>query len=134
MLCRRELVERAFPRPDCFFHDWWLASSRRKRRGNRVLRAKLVRYRNHGTNVTDILGERTNGRHQGYRWQQLREFRERLEHLARLPGGEPPFIGRCAIYGSRVKSNGFRSRLHASYIRHGSRLFALRKSGRYPVR
>jgi glycosyltransferase involved in cell wall biosynthesis len=134
LLCRRELVERAFPAPTCFFHDWWLAAVAASAGGVVYCERKLVRYRYHGTNVTDILGERTIRRHRGYRWKQLREFRERLEHLARLPGGSRAFIERLRDLWIAREEQWFSLTLACFIFRHGSRLFALRKSGRHPVR
>ena len=134
MLFRRELVARALPCPDCFFHDWWIAAVAASAGGIVYCDARLVKYRNHGTNVTDVLGERKTVRQKGYRWRQLREHRERLEHLARLPGESQPFIREMLDLWIAREQQWFSLPLAWFIYRNGSRLFALRKAGRYHLR
>jgi glycosyltransferase involved in cell wall biosynthesis len=134
MLFRRELFERACPVPGCFFHDWWLAAVAASMGGVVYCGSKLVKYRYHGSNVTDILGERTLRRFRGYRWKQMREFRERLEHLAALPGGSRAFIERLRDLWIKREDQWFSLTLAWFIFRNGSRLFALRKAGRHPTK
>lgn len=54
-LFKRELLEHALPvPPNIFYHDWWLALVASRRSGIRYLDERLIRYRVHEGNVTEV--------------------------------------------------------------------------------
>jgi glycosyltransferase involved in cell wall biosynthesis len=55
MLFRRELLDEQPHLPAEVFHDWWLAALATVNGGIAYCPERLVRYRQHGKNVTDIL-------------------------------------------------------------------------------
>jgi glycosyltransferase involved in cell wall biosynthesis len=133
MLFRRELMEGAFPVPDCFFHDWWLAAIATTRGGIVFCDQKLVKYRQHGATVTDILGARKPTkpkRSPGYRWNDLRNFGTRLQYLAGLPGQHQPFLQKFSALWSAREQQWFSPELAVFMYRHGARVHSLQRSAR----
>jgi glycosyltransferase involved in cell wall biosynthesis len=133
MLFRRELIARALPVPDCFFHDWWLAAVAASCGGIVYCPTALVRYRYHGSNVTDILGERPSRRFPGHRWTQIQNFRERLEHLAKLSEKSRDFLDRLRDLWIAREEQWFSMSLAWFISRNRSRIYALRKRRRHPA-
>lgn len=70
LMVRKELIDLAFPLPAYGFHDHWMAFIAATYGSIKYYDRCLVKYRQHGSNVTDILGkkkeesrlERTRGR------------------------------------------------------------------------
>ena len=104
MLFRRELLASALPIPPEFFYDWWIAAVAASQAGIVYCAESLVRYRQHGDNVTArrlaemqadaglaAQPERA-APATGHKWQQWRDAERRLAALARLPGRHQPFI------------------------------------------
>jgi cellulose synthase/poly-beta-1,6-N-acetylglucosamine synthase-like glycosyltransferase len=117
MLFRRELVDHALPVPDGFFYDWWIAAVAASTGGIVFVDESLVLYRQHGRNITDArLGEMLQEagidsvRRAGAedtaeapssvntklrsRLRYLRETRQRLIALSKLPGRHQAFVGK----------------------------------------
>jgi glycosyltransferase involved in cell wall biosynthesis len=134
MLFRRELLARALPAPPCFFHDWWIAAVAASAGGIVYCDRSLVLYRYHATNVTDVLGERTTRRQRGYRGKELREFRERLEYLAMLPGHSKAFLERLRDLWIAREQQWISLALACFMYRNGARLFVLRKAKHHSFR
>lgn len=143
MLFRTQLLRHAFPVPDCFFHDWWLAAVAASRGGVGYCDRKLVKHRRHGRNASNLLTPRAATRirarigmsaknkmrrNQGYRWTRLREFRARLEHLAMLPGASREFLGELSDLWDAREEQWVSPELARFMFRHGPRLYALRKT------
>ena len=124
-LFRRELIARALPAPTCFFHDWWLAAVAASAGGIVYCDRKLVFYRYHRANITDVLCERTARREPGYRWKELREFRERVEQLALLPGSSKAFLERLRDLWTAREQQWLSVKLAFFLYRHRRRLYAL---------
>jgi glycosyltransferase involved in cell wall biosynthesis len=133
-LFRRELVARALPAPECFFHDWWLAAVAASSGGVVYCNRKLVFYRYHAANVTDVFCERAPQRERGYRWKELHEFRERVEQLARLPGPSKAFLERLRDLWAAREEQWLSPGLAWFLWRHRRRLYALRWSRRPSLR
>ncbi|HYM35390.1 MAG TPA: glycosyltransferase family 2 protein [Steroidobacteraceae bacterium] len=88
MLFRRELIEQALPIPNGWFHDWWLAAVASTRDGVVFCPRALVRYRQHGETITDVLRQRFGhgDRPPGSGTKRYEETKQRLRSLAQLPG------------------------------------------------
>lgn len=134
MLFRRALLEHALPVPDCFYYDWWLAAVAANAGGVIHCGEKLVKYRLHDRNVTNVLRSRPAKRARGYRWTQLRDFRRRLEYLARLPGNDRAFIQRWLELWAARERQWVSFGLAMFIYRHAPRIFALKKPSRSPLR
>ena len=106
----------------------------RERGWHSLLRSQSALYRYHATNVTDVLGERTTRRQRGYRWKELREFRERLEYLAMLPGHSKAFLERLRDLWIAREQQWISLALACFMYRNGARLFALRKAKHHSFR
>lgn len=130
MLFRRILLERALPVPDCFYYDWWIAAVAASSGGVVYRPEKLVKYRLHDSNVTNVLRSRPVKRRQGYRLQQLRDFQLRVEYLASLPGQSRCFLERLHELWSKREQRWLSPSLAYFIYRHAPRIFALRKPRR----
>lgn len=128
MLFRRELIARALPVPDCFYYDWWLAAVAACSGGVVYCDRKLVSYRFHESNVTNVLRARPSGRSQGRREARLRDFRLRLEYLAALPSGSRDFLQQLHTLWRSREDQWFSFALGFFMYRHWRRIFAVRKS------
>ena len=95
---------------------------------------KLVFYRYHRANITDVLCERTVVREPGYRWKELHEFRERVEHLAMLPGNSQAFLERLRDLWTAREQQWVSLALACFLYRHRKRIYALRWSKRPALR
>jgi glycosyltransferase involved in cell wall biosynthesis len=133
-LFRRELIARALPAPACFFHDWWLAAVAANSGGVVYCDRKLVAYRYHSANVTDVFCESEPRRERGYRWKELHEFRERVEQLARLPGSSQAFLERLRDLWTAREEQWASPALAWFLYKHRRRLYALKWSRRPSLR
>jgi glycosyltransferase involved in cell wall biosynthesis len=133
-LFRRELIAHALPAPECFFHDWWLAAVAANSGGIVYCDRKLVSYRYHAANVTDVFCERDPRRERGYRWKELHEFQERVERLAQLPGRSQAFLERLRDLWMAREAQWLSPGLAWFLWRHRRRLYALRWSRRPSLR
>jgi len=87
MLFRREVLTRALPIPDNFFHDWWLAAVAAAMGGAVFCPQALVHYRQHAANVTDVLRKRKRDvRTAEFKLSKWREIAGRISALATLAG------------------------------------------------
>jgi glycosyltransferase involved in cell wall biosynthesis len=133
-LFRRELIARALPAPACFFHDWWLAAVAASSGGVVYCDRKLVFYRYHRANITDVLCERTADRDPGYKWKELYDVGKRLEHLAALPGDSQAFLQRLRDLWTARERQWVSLSLAFFLYRHRRRIYALRWSKRPSLR
>lgn len=118
MVFRRAVLARALPVPEGFFYDWWIAAVAASLDGIVFCERSLVRYRQHGSNITrarmeeliaeagligasagdaaqanisDTQSEVRPARERGGQLRYLKETERRLASLARLPGQHQPF-------------------------------------------
>ena len=127
MLFRRELLARAFPVPDCFYYDWWLAAIAATRGGVVYLDRMLVKYRLHDTNVTNVLREQPAKRRRGRREARLFDFRLRLDELVSLEEGRNSFLVRMRDLWRAREDQWFSFALAVFMYRPRRRVHALRK-------
>jgi glycosyltransferase involved in cell wall biosynthesis len=127
MLFRRELLDRALPIPECFYYDWWLAAVGASDKGVIYCNRKLVSYRLHDRNVTNSLRVRPQHPARGHRAIRLREFRMRLEQLARLPGPNEKLIRELLWRWKAREHQLFSFGLSKLMYRHGQQIFAVRR-------
>lgn len=130
MLFRRELVERALPVPENFFHDWWLAAVAASSGGIAYCNRSLVRYRQHTGSVTDVLGLLGPGksrRSPGYQLRRQREIGERIEQLCTLEGPHQEFLRELSLLWRARESQWISASLAWFMARHSQRLYALRR-------
>jgi len=127
MLFRRELLGKALPVPECFFHDWWLAAVAASGGGVTYCNRRLVRYRLHDSNVTNVLRERPAVRQRGRRETRLRNFGLRVARLAALPGASSAFLERLHHLWVARENQWFSFELAGLMYRHWWRLNAVRK-------
>jgi hypothetical protein len=130
MLFRRELLDRALPIPEGLFHDWWLASVAASLNGVVYCARKLVRYRQHGGNITDILQIRRSDptkRRVGVGSRRAGDTERRIASLALLPGPHQPFIKELHRLWYEHTSRWISLALASFMVTHRKRLFALRR-------
>jgi glycosyltransferase involved in cell wall biosynthesis len=127
MLFRRRLLARAFPVPDCFYYDWWLAAIATTAGGVAYLDRQLVKYRFHDSNVTNVLRERP-ATIRGRRDARFREFGLRLEELVRVQEAEDPFLVQMRDLWKAREDQWFSPALAGFMYRHWRRIYAIRKS------
>lgn len=127
MLVRKQIVERALPVPSHFYYDWWLAAVAAATGGVVYCGLKLVRYRIHTQNATAHLRSQSVLRERGHRSTQLKQFRLRLESLARLPGKHRKFIERLRDLWRAREQQLFSPLLALFILKHGSRIFLLQR-------
>lgn len=131
MLFRRELLDERAPLPTDVFHDWWLAIRAAMRGGIIYCPEQLVRYRQHGKNVTNVLKTRRI-RAQLRRGSRTRSFNDtatRLGHLAALEAPHGPFFAELRQLWLESESAWFTPRLASFMLRHRRRIYQLRKRG-----
>jgi len=130
MLFRRDLLPDALPVPDGLFYDWWLAAIAASRGGVVYCAKKLVRYRQHRTNVTDILRKRKNASDKpsmGRGMQKVRDIERRLAGLASLPSAQQTSLIEFHGLWLRHTKQWFSFRLALFIIEHRRQIFALSK-------
>lgn len=133
-LFRSRLVKLALPAPSCFFHDWWIAAVAASTGGIVYCDRKLVFYRYHASNITDVFCEREFGRERGHRWKEWSEFRDRVEQLAALPGPSQDFLKRLRDLWVSRDQQWLSLALAFFLYRHRRRIYALRWSRRPALR
>lgn len=132
MLFRRELIDGQPPLPTDVFHDWWLALRAAARDGIAYCPRPLVRYRQHGKNVTDILRKHRT-RMPGLPGSQMKRFHDmskRLSYLAALGDDNSAFFADFHRLWVSSERKWFAPRLAAFMWRHRRRLYPLRNRGR----
>jgi glycosyltransferase involved in cell wall biosynthesis len=130
MMFRRKLLTHAFPVPECFYYDWWIAAIAASSNGVAHVHRKLVKYRLHGSNVTNVLRFRPVERAPGHRWMLLKDFGMRLQLLAELASPSRSFIVRFRDLWLKRECQWFSPALAWFIFRHAPRIFALRKQSR----
>jgi len=134
MLFRRELIDGQPPLPADVFHDWWLAMRAAARNGAVYCPEPLVRYRQHGKNVTNIMRRRqSRSRMPGIPGSSMKRFEDtskRLAHLAAVGDAHSPFFADFHRLWVSSERMWFAPRLAAFMWRHRRRLYPLRKKGR----
>jgi glycosyltransferase involved in cell wall biosynthesis len=136
MLFRRELLGRALPIPGDVFHDWWLTAVAASLSGVAYLPKKLVRYRQHGGNVTDVLRDRRNAltkRPAGVGLRRIEDIGNRLRGLAALPSAHQPLLIEWHRLWLRHFTQWFSWRLAAFMIAHRLRIFALSRRSKLKI-
>lgn len=131
MLFRREILDVALPIPTDFFHDWWLAAVAAARGGIVFCNRSLVRYRQHASNVTDMMGVyKTSRDHRlpGHRCRQLREVGRRIDLLSALPGVHQEFFRELNRLWTARESQWLSFGLASFMARNGARVYATRKN------
>lgn len=145
LLVRRSVVERALPIPPEFFHDQWLAAVAATNGGIVFCNRVLVHYRQHGANVTDIMGGR--GRKQvndkkSTPTQSFMKIGQRIAALAALTGEHQAFVRRFQELWQARGTQWVSPAVMCFVLRHGNRLYAVsrhscwkrwRKAGRFVI-
>lgn len=130
MLFRRELLD-GRPLPTDVFHDWWLAMRAAARDGVAYCPQQLVRYRQHGNNVTNIL--RTHRKRMpripGSRMKHFDDLARRLSYLAGVGDSYSPFFAEFHRLWVNSESVWFAPRLALFMWQHRRRLYSLRNKG-----
>lgn len=131
MLFRRELLDGQTPLPTDVFHDWWLAMRAAARDGVIYCPEQLVRYRQHGKNVTDIL--RTHRKRMpripGSRMKHFDDLSRRLSYLAAVGDSYSAFFADFHQLWVSSERMWFAPRLASFMWQHRRRLYPLRNKG-----
>lgn len=132
LLLRRSLLDRALPVPAGVYHDWWLGLTAAASTPVPYVPEPLVRYRQHASNVTDVL-HRRDAREPAWKLRALEETECRLRAAAGLAAREAPFFADVLRLWLGWKSQWVCPRFTLFLLRHRDRLFALRPThrGRY---
>lgn len=135
MLFRRELLGAQPKLPSDVFHDWWLAARAAARGGIVYCPEKLVRYRQHGNNVTDILKtHRVRApRRPGSRMKTFDDTTKRLSYLAALDAPHSAFFNELHRLWLESEQAWFAPRLASFMWRHRHRIYQLRNRGQLSV-
>jgi glycosyltransferase involved in cell wall biosynthesis len=130
MLFRRDLLLTALPVPKGLFYDWWLAAVAASQGGVVYCAQKLVRYRQHHANVTNILRNRKNTSDRpsiGRGLQKVRDIETRLAGLASLPSTRQASLIKFHELWLRHITQWCSFRLALFMIAHLRQIFALSK-------
>jgi glycosyltransferase involved in cell wall biosynthesis len=120
-LLRREVVERAGPIPEHFYHDWWLAFVAVSIGKIVYVDRCLVRYRRHGDSISYCADHAA--RERGFRLRELQDAEVRLAAFAAFPGREQAFFQKLLVLW-RKRNNAILSPGLAWFaLRHRRRLF-----------
>lgn len=135
MLFRRELLDGQPPLPTDVFHDWWLAMRAAARGGVAYCPQQLVRYRQHGKNVTDILRthRKRAPRMPGSRMKHFDDMAKRLSYLAAVGDSYSAFFADFYKLWVNSERMWFAPRLAAFMWQHRDRLYPLRNKGQFSV-
>lgn len=134
MLFRRDLLDAHPQLPGDVFHDWWLAVRATARGGIVYCPEKLVRYRQHGKNVTDILRrQRARVRPPGSRMKAFDETAKRLRHLSALDSPYSAFFSELRGLWLESETAWFAPRLAKFMLRHRGRLYRLLKKDHFAI-
>ncbi|MBL8270713.1 glycosyltransferase family 2 protein [Steroidobacter sp.] len=131
MLFRRELLGEAPQLPAEIFHDWWLAMWAAANGGVVYCPEKLVRYRQHGKNVTDVLrAHRKRARRiPGSRMKSFDDTAWRLRYLSTLRQPQGEFFGELHKLWLRSETAWFAPSLATFILHHRGRLYRLLRKG-----
>lgn len=134
MLFRRDLLDGQPQLPADVFHDWSLAI-RAAMRGRIVYCPEaLVRYRQHGKNVTDVLKIRSSRvRMPSSSMKAFDATAKRLGYLAALDGPYGPFFREFHQLWIGSEDAWFTPRLAAFIVRHRRRIYRLGNRGQFSV-
>ena len=127
MVFRRELLDRVLPVPDCFYYDWWIAAVAANSGGVVYCDRRLVQYRIHDRNVTNVLRERPAVPAQGRRGLRLHNFGLRVDRLAALPGRSREFLAHLHRLWTARERQWVSFGLAVFMYRHWWRINAVRK-------
>jgi glycosyltransferase involved in cell wall biosynthesis len=130
MLFRRDLLLAALPVPDGLFYDWWLAAVAASRGGVVYCAKKLVRYRQHRSNVTNILRNRKSASDKpatGRGLRKVSDIETRLAGLASLPSAQQSSLIEFHRLWLRHATQWCSFRLALFIIAHRRQIFALSK-------
>ncbi|MES1190599.1 MAG: glycosyltransferase family 2 protein [Steroidobacter sp.] len=130
MLFKREILDVAMPIPDEFFHDWWLVAVAASLKGVVYCPLSLVRYRQHGRNITNMPRDRIQLQCEklpGCRTRSLHEYQRRIGLLAKLPRADNAFLMKLQTLWHARESQYFSFRLAWLIWQNGSRLYATDK-------
>lgn len=130
MLFRRSLLAQVLPIPDGFdYHDWWLAVVAAANGGVRFCPEKLVLYRLHAGNLTDMVKLRAESlkKKSGYKLDVLREVARRLEALAQFQSAHREFLTRFSNLWNAREAQWLSISLAWLAVRHRSRLYSVPK-------
>lgn len=134
MMFRRELLDEQPQLPADVFHDWWLAVRATARDGIVYCPDRLVLYRQHGKNVTDILRrQRARVRPPGSRMKAFDEVAKRLRHLSALESRDRAFFVELRALWLQSEDAWFAPRLARFMLRHRRRLYRLLKKDHFAI-
>jgi len=129
MLFRRDLLAQQPQLPVEMFHDWWLALWATVNGGIVYCPERLVRYRQHGQNVTDLLRVRHGRvrRPPGARMKAFDTTTRRLRYLATLRSPHGEFFSELHRLWVKSETAWFSPDLVLFMLRHWRRIYRLRK-------
>jgi hypothetical protein len=135
MLFRSDLLDDQLQLPVELFHDWWLAVQAAARGGIIYCPKTLVRYRQHGKNVTDVLRIRQGQARNppGARMRSFDDIARRLGYLATLRDPYGAFFTELRGLWLRSEHAWFAPRLATFMLRHRRRIYRLLKKDRFAV-
>lgn len=133
MLFRRELLARALPMPEGFFHDWWLAAVAAANGGAVFSPHALVRYRQHSANVTDVLRARKtrSARTVEIKLTKWRDTGNRIRALAELNGPSSTSLARLGQLWSARYAQWFSWSLLLFAVRYRDSLWGLKRRSQW---
>lgn len=129
MLFRRDLLDEQSQLPAELFHDWWLAVRAALNGGVVHCPEKLVRYRQHGKNVTDVLRTRRSRaqRPPGSGMKFFDDTAKRLDYLATLGDPHGAFFSELHRLWLQSATAWFAPGLATFVLRHRQRIYPLRR-------
>lgn len=130
VLFRRSLLAQVLPIPDGFdYHDWWLAVVAAANGGVRFCPEKLVLYRLHAGNLTDMVKLRAESlkKKSGYKLAVLREVGRRLEALARFQSAHREFLAKFSNLWKAREEQWLSISLAWFAMQHRTRLYSVPK-------
>ncbi|MGD9842922.1 MAG: glycosyltransferase family 2 protein [Steroidobacteraceae bacterium] len=136
MMFHSRLLAKLSTIPSEFFHDWWIAAVAASSGGIVYCDRELVWYRQHGENVTNMMGQRfivRANRPDGYRLRELREVGRRLEKIATLECQRQRFIRRFSVLWIQRETQWCSWRLCWLMLCHGVQLRRIEKQSRYKI-
>jgi glycosyltransferase involved in cell wall biosynthesis len=132
MLFRRDLLDVQPQLPAGLFHDWWLAVLATANGGISYCPERLVLYRQHGGNVTDVL--RTNKRRArrlpGSRMKTFDDTATRLACFAKLHEPHGAFFAELHALWIQSETAWLAPELAGFLLRHWLRFYRLRSKHR----
>jgi glycosyltransferase involved in cell wall biosynthesis len=135
MLFRRDLLDEQPQLPEGIFHDWSLAVQAAAHGGIVYCPEKLVRYRQHGNNVTDVLRLQIprSQRVPGSRMKAFDETAKRLGYLATLRDPYGAYFTELRRLWLDSETAWFAPRLATFMLRHRRRIYRLFRKDYFSV-